>query len=549
MLTRFCLYTGINQDDIDERNAQVALMRRIYKNALQVNVWLGEEADDSSLAIDLINKIGAPPMRGPGEKAIEYPTISEPEVHRHWKALHAIFQRPWWERSWIRQEVALATSIVVYCGNATTRLETVNALVHAVHYIESLGSEAPFPTKPNPGQQTTLPLYFHAEMLCALWDEAYGGYLFLELPKLLLHTKACKATDQRDKVFSILGLIDPEAYDLRADYHLPVKEVLVSAARTALQREDGLSILGACQNPGRKHGLPSWVPNLLDDWTSRPFQSKGRGLYVTHMPADLRFSNDTLTAAGFLYGTITSLCPTTVLPNASAADLDAVYEAWLSFTQDGRKKDLIDIYESETYVENETNKDAKWLEFLSINEYEERRDDGLDQPTPPANLNLRLTRAYLLPGGRDPERHPRRRILEALRKVGAGRRLGTTSYGKIGLFPAETVVGDWVGVIHGAPFAAVLRGVEEKEEVKEVEEEEKKEVKKEEVKKNEATQDEIDENEENKDKHTKESNKEDDKQESFVFVGEAFIPIYMYGAGEGFAKDDGIDINGRIRIV
>ncbi|KAF2836616.1 HET-domain-containing protein, partial [Patellaria atrata CBS 101060] len=95
----------INQSNIDERGEQVSLMRRIYKRARSVQVWLGEEADDSSVAVGLLNTIGAPPRHAPGERTIQYPSFPEDEVVRHWNSLRALFKRPWWERVWIRQEV------------------------------------------------------------------------------------------------------------------------------------------------------------------------------------------------------------------------------------------------------------------------------------------------------------------------------------------------------------------------------------------------------------------------------------------------------------
>ena len=90
----------INQMDIDERNNQVALMRRVYKRAASVQVWLGPEADESDTAIDLISTLGASPVRQPGEKDIEYPSFNVEEVEEHWQALVCLFRRPWWERVW-----------------------------------------------------------------------------------------------------------------------------------------------------------------------------------------------------------------------------------------------------------------------------------------------------------------------------------------------------------------------------------------------------------------------------------------------------------------
>lgn len=47
----------INQEDLDERSRQVQLMRKIYKSAAYVYIWLGDEANQSSLAIQLIPQL------------------------------------------------------------------------------------------------------------------------------------------------------------------------------------------------------------------------------------------------------------------------------------------------------------------------------------------------------------------------------------------------------------------------------------------------------------------------------------------------------------
>jgi hypothetical protein len=45
---------GINHEDIEERNAQVGIMSKIYTRAERVLVYLGDESDDSKLAMDAI---------------------------------------------------------------------------------------------------------------------------------------------------------------------------------------------------------------------------------------------------------------------------------------------------------------------------------------------------------------------------------------------------------------------------------------------------------------------------------------------------------------
>lgn len=47
----------INQDDNDEKNAQVSLMAEVYSKASSVCVWLGEASPDSDLALNFISRI------------------------------------------------------------------------------------------------------------------------------------------------------------------------------------------------------------------------------------------------------------------------------------------------------------------------------------------------------------------------------------------------------------------------------------------------------------------------------------------------------------
>jgi hypothetical protein len=47
----------INQEDIQERSQQVSIMRDIYRNASRTIVWLGEEAQNSGLGIELCEKL------------------------------------------------------------------------------------------------------------------------------------------------------------------------------------------------------------------------------------------------------------------------------------------------------------------------------------------------------------------------------------------------------------------------------------------------------------------------------------------------------------
>ena len=93
----------INQGNIEERNQQVTMMRRIFKRAEKVDVWLGEESDDSNLAMNLIHRLNRYSRKGPGEFVLQYPELTSSQKALNLKALENLFRRSWWERSWVRQ--------------------------------------------------------------------------------------------------------------------------------------------------------------------------------------------------------------------------------------------------------------------------------------------------------------------------------------------------------------------------------------------------------------------------------------------------------------
>jgi Heterokaryon incompatibility protein (HET) len=94
-------------------------MTRIYKKAAGMPVWLGEQADGSDLAMDITRQVGDTSPRGPGEKEASYSEATPQQRQTNWEALIALFERPWWERVWARQEVTLAKDATVHCGSKT----------------------------------------------------------------------------------------------------------------------------------------------------------------------------------------------------------------------------------------------------------------------------------------------------------------------------------------------------------------------------------------------------------------------------------------------
>ncbi|RFU79769.1 het-domain-containing [Trichoderma arundinaceum] len=252
----------INQADLDERASQVSIMRRIYKEASKVIVWLGPQADNSDLALDLFQKLS-----GIRQKHFDFapygiitlenlpkaglPGFEEPA----WAAVNSLLERSWFSRVWVIQEVAVSKESSIRCGDGEIAWEVLANALRAAH-------EAQLMTLLGEG-------YNHVIRLQAFREQIAAGSE-LPLAHLLVSAHNCLATDARDKIFALLGLGsdtrlvgDVAASLVTPSYEKPVAQVFTEFVRTCFDHYGFLDILSSKVFEGATDGLPSWVP----DWS------------------------------------------------------------------------------------------------------------------------------------------------------------------------------------------------------------------------------------------------------------------------------------------
>jgi hypothetical protein len=126
----------INQEDVDERNTQVAMMGTIYESAMQVVVWLGEEEESTHLAVEMMSVMGKASLPSMEEMQVVHikddPAMVQllgplGNLSQHWDALIIFMERNWFTRIWIIQEVALAASLEIICGRELLALDHLKA--------------------------------------------------------------------------------------------------------------------------------------------------------------------------------------------------------------------------------------------------------------------------------------------------------------------------------------------------------------------------------------------------------------------------------------
>ncbi|KAH9208949.1 heterokaryon incompatibility protein-domain-containing protein [Leptodontidium sp. 2 PMI_412] len=124
----------INQRDDTEKGHQVQNMSQVYRMSSRVCVWLGEAADDSDCAMDLINLFAEACQVNSRRlyrstrsinadmsdhvDIITFQQLISEQHHAHcFVGLKHLILREWFRRLWTVQEIALAPLKDIFCGN------------------------------------------------------------------------------------------------------------------------------------------------------------------------------------------------------------------------------------------------------------------------------------------------------------------------------------------------------------------------------------------------------------------------------------------------
>ncbi|KAL3422921.1 heterokaryon incompatibility protein [Phlyctema vagabunda] len=276
---------SIDQDDVDERNVQVPLMKDIYKQAQKVILWIGEasDVDDpetgrpvTDTGIEFIEKFaqeiedleeaGQTPDQGKCYQ--EVIAFHQRDVHTiSVLGLWMIFQRRWWKRVWVIQEVAIPAVPVLLCGKKVISFTKVSSVIRALLHNEpgSLPGEVEINVNL---VSNALPHFFMRNYMQVAnssprseADKAPGA----KVQYILKCTATVCASDPRDMIYGILGFFgdpdsDPENILPRPDYSRSVVELYADVTRAIIMNTRSLAIMSGCYSTIETNpGLPSWA--------------------------------------------------------------------------------------------------------------------------------------------------------------------------------------------------------------------------------------------------------------------------------------------------
>ncbi|KAH8730539.1 heterokaryon incompatibility protein-domain-containing protein, partial [Phaeosphaeriaceae sp. PMI808] len=231
----------INQEDANERNAQVKIMVDIYRRASRVIVWLGQEAD-TSWQHDLPYLPGLSKLLSMTESSSTSQVIEKV----------SLFGRGWFRRLWVVQEVVMAKETCLLIGQRPVPWKEVEDTHEKLNrWYESM---PPYPVPE-----------LHVDIIVAVKrakaDIADTGRI--DIISLLASANELNCREPRDRIFGLLGCVGNTFPSDFVDYKKPLHEVYTAATRHITEETKSLNVINVIERYHERRnldGLPTWSP-------------------------------------------------------------------------------------------------------------------------------------------------------------------------------------------------------------------------------------------------------------------------------------------------
>ena len=217
----------INQLDLREKTAQVAMMHEIYSSAEEVCACIGpsdthsEAVKQAALDPDaVIQDLPDEWLQEPMDMDLWHPPLDETDAAEFYAHFNEFCMRPYFSRVWIVQELAAGRlGILVLCGKDLLDWSDLVDVSFRLHHMYWFGSSGPYKGSRNSriyALVVTVATYFT------------GG---IEFPKYLGDLEQLRCEDARDRIYSTRAIIDWGSFGQTP----PVPDYSISPVELALQ--------------------------------------------------------------------------------------------------------------------------------------------------------------------------------------------------------------------------------------------------------------------------------------------------------------------------
>lgn len=481
---------SIDQEDEVERTEQVQQMQQIYSRATSVISWLGPAADDGLVAMNWIQHYGSMSFHlGIGKRpelqlvpllqrleADERSIASKDlkgflqEITTQFSsrssssisisiALSKFFNRAYWSRTWVVQEIVHAKSVQFMCGKATVSEDILHRALRLVRNF-SLYQNLTLARHPDAPQSDAMIIPFDTRSAVVMFKIRRIAQP-LPLIYLIRSLRYLKATDPRDKIFALLSFAkDAAELGIRADYRKSCQTVYTEAT-LALIKSGYLEILSLCSANNEIQGLPSWVPDFSTNSMRAPLQQRAMKRQVIPVETALQptFSGPGTNTSLDEFAKQTKISERALsLQAVLLGEVENLGSCW-SPRAFGRW--LQDIENCLDHISDQDPADHLRIVFTTAVADQERRK-GNEKPRL-SNVSLLKVQNAL----KDiPLKFIERQSFTSLgledycyqmQDIANGRRPFYASGAYVGIGPSETHPGDLLYILHGAPVPFILR--------------------------------------------------------------------------------------------
>jgi len=273
----------INQNDNEEKAYQVQLMGEVYQQAEKVHVWLGEGNSQDRLpevfalfrALAVIEDIPPPSSSQSWERVRLVSRVDPVLLVRSdsilQEAVGRFLLRPWFQRRWILQEVALGHDVVIRCGSYKCTWTWIVGGINAIATNSFYG---------------LVPKSQHKIALKQVLGLREGKGRILDL---LWSFDSAQCSDSRDRLFALCGMavdlipfkpkdtnnLKNDVIVYPVDYSQDLSSTYTCFSRACIKAGMFYSLLRHVASFGSltriDHKTPTWVPDwsLPRSWEQR----------------------------------------------------------------------------------------------------------------------------------------------------------------------------------------------------------------------------------------------------------------------------------------
>lgn len=200
----------INQDDLDERSTQVAIMGQIYSKASEVCAWLGVGTEKSWETMRDLTEIDWEANYEKVKSGQDF-ELADEQLE---SAIFEWLELAYWSRVWIIQEYALSDRAVIQCGPKIISAVTLDPMIDTL--IKDPGGSRFYGT----AGFKVLRARRHRN-----WDIWYG--ISLNFVTVLHQSLDSKCTDPHDHIYALISLDKKASEAIVPDYTKSLLDLFV----------------------------------------------------------------------------------------------------------------------------------------------------------------------------------------------------------------------------------------------------------------------------------------------------------------------------------